>query len=198
MSSAAAIADAEILAGGASGLAIWHFDGTERYELDGVNSGAFDVSSDTGEIRIASGGLDSLDSPYNLTLQLSGGGETATREIRVDVAAPPPPPQESSDALAAFVEAIAADDFNWFANTVDWDNDGILNPYDWTPTVNAAGVTVNLTLGRADGSARRPWPIYNVWQLQAIDGVSVAVDGGQSENFALFGADVERSFGGAI
>ena len=89
LSSAAAIAGAEILAGGASGLAIWHFDGTERYELDGVNSGAFDVSLDTGEVRIASGGLDSLDSPYNLTLQLSGGGQTATREIRVHVAAPP-------------------------------------------------------------------------------------------------------------
>ena len=189
LSSAAAIAGAEILAGGASGLAIWHFDGTERYELDGVNSGAFDVSLDTGEVRIASGGLDSLDSPYNLTLQLSGGGQTATREIRVDVAAPPPPPQELLNAAAAFVEAIAADDFNWFANSDDWDNDGILNPYDWTPTVNAAGVTVNLTLGGADGSARRPWPIYNVWQLQAIDGVRVSEGGTQSSNFALFGGN---------
>ena len=195
LSSAAAIAGAEILAGGASGLAIWHFDGTERYELDGVNSGAFDVSLDTGEVRIASGGLDSLDSPYNLTLQLSGGGQTATREIRVDVAAPPPPPQESLNAAAAFVEAIAAGDFNWFANTVDWDNDGILNPYDWTPTVNAAGVTVNLTLGGADGSARRPWPIYNVWQLQAIDGVSVSEGGTQSGNFALFGAGASDRLG---
>ena len=189
LSSAEAVAGAEILAGGASGLAIWHFDGTERYELDGVNSGAFDVSLDTGEVRIASGGLDSLDSPYNLTLQLSGGGQTATREIRVDVAAPPPPPQELLNAAAAFVEAIAADDFNWFANSDDWDNDGILNPYDWTPTVNAAGVTVNLTLGGADGSARRPWPIYNVWQLQAIDGVRVSEGGTQSSNFALFGGN---------
>ena len=80
-----ATAGVEILAGGESGLSIWHFDGTETYELDGVNSVAFDVSSDTGEIRIASGGLDSTDSPYNLTLRLSGGGVVATREIRVDV-----------------------------------------------------------------------------------------------------------------
>ena len=166
------------MAGGASGLAIWHFDG-ETYALVGAG-GNFELEGAAGRIVIASGSLDSLDSPYEFQLQLSGGGETATREIQVDVGAPPPPPQASSEALAAFVEAIAAGDFNWFANTVDWDNDGILNPYDWTPTVNAAGVTVNLTLGRADGSARRPWPIYNVWQLQAIDGVSVAVDGMQS------------------
>ena len=190
LSSAEAVADAEILAGGASGLAIWHFDG-ETYALVGAG-GNFELEGAAGRIVIASGSLDSLDSPYEFQLQLSGGGETATREIRVDVGAPPPPPQASSEALAAFVEAIAAGDFNWFANTVDWDNDGILNPYDWTPTVNAAGVTVNLTLGRADGSARRPWPIYNVWQLQAIDGVSVAVDGMQSSGLALFGDESDR------
>ena len=193
LSSAEAIADAEILAGGASGLAIWHFDG-ETYALVGAG-GNFELEGVAGRIVIASGGLDSLDSPYNLTLQLSGGGQTATREIRVHVAAPPPPPQESLNAAAAFVEAIAAGDFNWFANTVDWDNDGILNPYDWTPTVNAAGVTVNLTLGGADGSARRPWPIYNVWQLQAIDGVSVSEGGTQSGNFALFGAGASDRLG---
>ena len=190
LSSAEAIADAEILAGGASGLAIWHFDG-ETYALVGAG-GNFELEGAAGRIVIASGSLDSLDSPYEFQLQLSGGGETATREIQVDVAAPPPPPQASSEALAAFVEAIAAGDFNWFANTVDWDNDGILNPYDWTPTVNAAGVTVNLTLGRVGGSARRPWPIYNVWQLQAIDGVSVAVDGMQSSGLALFGDESDR------
>ena len=188
LSSAEAIVGAEILAGGASGLSVWHFDETETYALANAG-GNFSLEGVAGRIVIASGDLNSLDSPYEFQLQLSGGGQTATREIRVDVAAPPPPPQELLNAAAAFVEAIAADDFNWFANSDDWDNDGILNPYDWTPTVNAAGVTVNLTLGGADGSARRPWPIYNVWQLQAIDGVRVSEGGTQSSNFALFGGN---------
>ena len=93
-------------------------------------------------------------------------------------------PQEA--AREAFVESIAADDFNWFANTIDWDGDGVANPYDWTPTVNGDGMTINLTLG-ADGSAENPWPIYNVWQLQAIADVSVAMNGTLSEGLALFG-----------
>ena len=65
----------------------------------------------------------------------------------------------------------------------DWDNDEIANPYDWTPLPG-----VILTTGDEDGSADNPWPIYNVWQLQAIDGVSVSENGVvDSENFAFFG-----------
>ena len=83
---------------------------------------------------------------------------------------------------------IARGDFNWFSNddskkfggtSLDWDNDGIANPYDWTPTsvnVNGRTVGVNLTsrFTGEGGTADNPWPIYNVWQLQAIDGVSVS------------------------
>ena len=87
-------------------------------------------------------------------------------------------------ALLEFVEQIGADDFNWFANTIDWDGDGITNPYDWTPTVG-----VNLLLDGADGSAQYPWPIYNVWQLQAIDGMSVSQDGEATRGLSFFGGD---------
>ena len=96
------------------------------------------------------------------------------------------------EARAAFVSQIAAGDFDWLAPDDDWDNDGVLNPYDWTPTSIAifggAEVEVNLTLGGADGTAANPWPIYNIWQLQAIDGVSVAANGETSEGLRLFGA----------
>ena len=87
-------------------------------------------------------------------------------------------------ALLEFVEQIGADDFNWFVNTIDWDGDGITNPYDWTPTVG-----VNLLLDGADGSAEYPWPIYNVWQLQAIDGMSVSQDGEATRGLSFFGGD---------
>ena len=53
----------------------------------------------------------------------------------------------------------------------DSDSDGTLNAYDVTPLGEDR---VNLFAGGngfADGSPARPFPIYNVWQLQAIDGV---------------------------
>ena len=53
----------------------------------------------------------------------------------------------------------------------DSDGDGVLNAYDVTPLGEDR---VNLFAGEngfADGSPARPFPIYNVWQLQAIDGV---------------------------
>ena len=90
----------------------------------------------------------------------------------------------AEQALLEFVEQIGADDFNWFVNTIDWDGDGITNPYDWTPTVG-----VNLLLDGADGSAEYPWPIYNVWQLQAIDGMSVSQDGEATRGLSFFGGD---------
>ena len=94
------------------------------------------------------------------------------------------------------------DDFDWFgdkgtASSIDWDNDGITNPYDWTPTsviIRGEPVEVNLTLGiRGEaGTNFDPWPIYNVWQLQAIDGVSVSQTGEASVNFELFGDEESR------
>ena len=100
-------------------------------------------------------------------------------------------PERLAAAREMFVAEIARGDFNWFSNddskkfggtSLDWDNDGIDNPYDWTPTsvaINGVTVEVNLTsrFTGEGGTAENPWPIYNVWQLQAIDGVSVSHTG---------------------
>ena len=93
-----------------------------------------------------------------------------------------------------FLDEIAAGDRQWrgVGDADDWDGDGIANPYDWTPisiTVGEAVIGVNLTLGLTGegGTKDNPWPIYNVWQLQAIDGVSVAVDGTSETGLTLFG-----------
>ena len=140
------------------------------------------------------------DTTYNFDLQLIGGESgaevTATRAIEVIVDAapvtPPDPPDE--DATAVFMADIEKSDFDWFSagrivegsggSSIDWDNDEIANPYDWTPL---PGVT--LTTGNEDGSADNRWPIYNVWQLQAIDGMSVSRDGDKSSSDAFFGAN---------
>ena len=47
--------------------------------------------------------------------------------------------------------------------------------------------TVDLLDG-ADGMAGNPWPIYNVWQLQAIAGKMVSAEGKMSDG-NLFGAN---------
>ena len=204
--SADAVANAEVLAGGASGLAIWHFNEIETYKLSGADSASFDVDGVTGEVEIGNDAL-AADTTYNFDLQLSGGeGDDeviATRAIQVIVDASP----LAVAAAAAFVREIAEADFNWFAArnaenpANDWDDDGVLNPYDWTPTsvtvTMADGaeveVEVNLNMSDADGSVGNPWPIYNVWQLQAIDGIRFSQSGGvASSNFALFGDKAAR------
>ena len=108
-------------------------------------------------------------------------------------------------ARSEFVREIEAVDFNWFASRagaadpLDWDNDGIENRYDYTPASVAIGamtVEVNLTLrGVPDGSAGAPWPIYNVWQLQAIDGISVSDAGVTTGGFVLFGDSEDARLG---
>ena len=117
-------------------------------------------------------------------------------------------PERSAAAREIFLAEIARGDFNWFSDTLtvgagtplDWDDDGIENPYDWTPTSVAIVdggplIEVNLTahLTGAGGTAGNPWPIYNVWQLQAIDGVSVSEGGTQSAGLVFFGADASAA-----
>ena len=165
-----------ILAAGASQLSIWHNgDNSEIYSVASAGDN-FGADPTTGLVTVlAAGGLSAGD--YVATLYLTDGDIQATRRLLVDIEANP---QDAARAL--FVAEIAAGDFDWFSasrvvagvgNPLDWDGDGIANPYDWTPTPD-----VNLTLdGSPDGSAGNPWPIYNVWQLQAIDGVSVSGDG---------------------
>ena len=101
-----------------------------------------------------------------------------------------------------FLDEIAAGDRQWrgVGDADDWDGDGIANPYDWTPTsitIGEAVIGVNLTVGLTGegGTKDNPWPIYNVWQLQAIDGVSVAADGTPDTGLTLFGADQSERLG---
>ena len=198
---------AEILAVGDSELAIWHFDdGNETYTLAaGADSAAFELRNNakgnTDEVVVAGDAL-AASGIYNFELQLSGGeGDDkviAKRSVQVSVRAAPVavgPSQESLDAAAAFVAEIADDDFDWFADragavsSLDWDGDTTLNVYDWTPL---PGVTLTLggAVGGVNGSANKPWPLYNVWQLQAIDGVRVDVaNESKGEDFTLFGAN---------
>ena len=190
-----ALADAElgdeVLAADASLLSIWHNGDAETYSIETASEN-FDVDPATGLVSITaalSAGVEHL-----ITLRLTDDNVEslqATRVLRVNALA------DNQAVLANFVAAIAADDFNWFANTIDWDDDGIANPYDWTPTVRADGVTINLTLNGGDGSSTDPWPIYNVWQLQAIDGVSVSDAGMVDANvtMSLFGDDAATRLG---
>ena len=88
-------------------------------------------------------------------------------------------------ANRVFLDEIASGDRKWRGEGVvdDWDGDGVPNPYDWTPTsitVGEAVVGVNLTAGLSGeigGTKSNPWPIYNVWQLQAISSISVSTEG---------------------
>ena len=101
-----------MLAGGDSGLAIWHFDGNEIYTLGGANPGSFDVVSDTGEVAIGNSPLLAGET-YTFDLQLVGGESgaevTATRAIEVIVDAAPlaPPPVINAPAGAVVVAANA-------------------------------------------------------------------------------------------
>ena len=128
-----------------------------------------------------------------MTLRLvsaaGAGAEEArlTTDYRIDIAE-----TLARMALDRFIKEISADGFNWFQPVSDWDGDEVLNPYDWTPTsVTVLGMTVgvNLTLGGANGEADSPWPIYNVWQLQAIDGISVSSEGEIGGENELFGSE---------
>ena len=104
----------------------------------------------------------------------------AARRLTVDVLRNFILPESPADARAVFLDEIASGAMRWRD----------LDPYDWTPTVvmvYGRPVEVNLTLfvaGDSDdaysssklGSRNNPWPIYNVWQLQAIAGMSVSMD----------------------
>ena len=176
-----------ILPAGISGLDILHNGAAlERYFLSqsGTDFEAFSL----GEVRVrarpglSAAGLNAGE--YRLNLFLTDDSVTARRELRVVVLS------LEEEALEAFVADIAADRIDWLGGDIDWDDDGVLNPYDWTPTsvlIDGDFIGVNLTLAGASGEAGSPWPIYNVWQLQAIDGMSVSVDNEARSGFTLFG-----------
>ena len=176
-----------------SGLSIWHNGNSTltyslRGETDSSGNVLFGVNAAYGLVTVNAPSL--TVGTYDITLLLADEAIslTATLELRVRVI-----PDPEAVALQVFLDEIASGARQWRGGVSDdWDGDGIANPYDWTPTKVAIPgldemVTVNLTLGGANGSAGSPWPIYNVWQLQAIASVSVAINGTVSDGLALFG-----------
>ena len=187
-----------VLAGGASGLSIWHNKrdgaaGVETYSLRGGRGSSddafFSVNADSGQIAV---NVPSLQlGLYDLELLLADEaiGLTATLELRINVIESP-----GAEAVRIFLAEIASGARQWRGEDEadDWDGDNIANPYDWTPdSVAIIGldglIEVNLDMDNADGSSGNPWPIYNVWQLQAIGGMSVSRSGQKSSSNFLFG-----------
>ena len=167
-------------------LSIWHNDNdNERYVLSQPYDD-FAVDMTTGVITARRNFVGEIPLILRLIDKVSGVDAKLSFLLRVK------PASANDDAKRLFERMIERGEVDWFAPNDDWDNDGVLNPYDWTPTsVTVYGgveVEVNLTLGGANGTAGKPWPIYNVWQLQAISSISVSADGDMAvENLQLFG-----------
>ena len=111
---------------------------------------------------------------------LTDGTLTASLPAQVSVGDP------EKAARARFVAQIEAGEIEWWTE---------INPYDRTPTVYDDPVFGSVTVdlfpdppkgGDKGGTAGNPWPIYNVWHLQAIEGVSVSDENEVSGNFNSF------------
>ena len=179
----------EVLAAGDSGLVILHNGGGAlTYSLQGGDSALFNVNAANGRIGVEAASLP--QGLYNLELLLADATRMATLELQVNVIG-----GAADEAVRIFLEEIESGARQWRGEGVsdDWDGDGTPNPYDWTPTsITIVGldkaVLVNLNRNNADGSEGNPYPLYNVWQLQAIDGVVVSRFGVESPSSALFGS----------
>ena len=92
----------------------------------------------------------------------SEGGEEVTLRAEREIA---------YDGQTARAHYIANTD--WTAEALlDDDGDMTINAYDWTPLGEASNFDLRVVGGvTMDGSENRPYPVYNIWQLQAIDGV---------------------------
>ena len=181
----------EVLAAGDSGLAILHNGGGDlTYSLREGDSALFNVNAANGRIGVEAASLPQDIYDFELLLADAALELTATLELQVNVIE-----SAADEAVRIFLEEIESGARQWRGEGVpdDWDGDGTANPYDWTPTsVTIVGldeaVLVNLNRNNADGSTDNPYPIYNVWQLQAIDGIVVSRAGGESPSNALFGS----------
>ena len=146
---------------------IWHLDNTEeRYTLAGLNAALFTVNGDDGSVQVGSNAISGES--YEFELQLIGGGVTARQSIYVNL---------FTDANAAFLSTA----------TMGW---SAANAYDYEFEANGGAVKLNVVNGvMMDGTSAKPWPIYNIWQLQAIAGISVSINGGFSERNNFLGDD---------
>ena len=147
-----AVAGGTILATGAAGVSIWHNGAAaiEEYEISSAG-GFFGVDSATGLVTVAMD-LTAGDS-YDFTLRVIDDALslTASRSLR---------------AVAVNLEPLRLR----YLSTVEWSR---ANAYDYL--VEQDGETIDLRVVggvMTDGATRETaFPIYNIWQLQAIDGL---------------------------
>ena len=104
----------------------------------------------------------------------------------------------SGDGLDEFLSTVdwtAVDDDGTIYGERDDDDDKILNAYDYSPLgtfdlhyveYEDGGITITTF---ADGSPQSPFPIHNVWQLQAISGEDRAPSHLTSGTFGEFFGD---------
>ena len=164
-----AIAGGTILATGAAGVSIWHNSAGDRYEISSAG-GFFGVDSTTGLVTVA---MDlTAGNSYDFTLRVIDDALslTASRSLR---------------AVAVNLEPLRLR----YLSTVEWSRD---NAYDYL--VEQDGETIDLRVVggvMTDGATRETaFPIYNIWQLQAIDGLQEDSSGSfETPATPLFGAN---------
>ena len=164
-----AIAGGTILATGAAGVSIWHNSAGDRYEISSAG-GFFGVDSTTGLVTVA---MDlTAGNSYDFTLRVIDDALslTASRSLR---------------AVAVNLEPLRLR----YLSTVEWSRD---NAYDYL--VEQDGETIDLRVVggvMTDGATRETaFPIYNIWQLQAIEGLQEDSSGSfQIPSTPLFGAN---------
>ena len=161
-------------------LSIWHNDDNDEYYDLSQPYDDFAINSTTGVITARRDFVGEIPMTVRLRDAPSGVDAKISVLLRVD-------PNSSEAAKRLFERMIERGEVDWLA---DSDGDGTINAYDWTPYVTPNGVDVDLLDG-ADGMAGNPWPIYNVWQLQAIAGKMVSAEGKMSDS-DLFGANREE------
>ena len=145
-----AVAGGTILATGAAGVSIWHNGAGDRYEISSPG-GFFGVDSATGLVTAA---MDlTIGDSYNFTLRVIDDALslTASRSLR---------------AMAVNLGPLQSR----YLSTVEW---SVVNAYDYLVEQDGEMIDLRVVGGvTMDGATRETaFPIYNIWQLQAIDGL---------------------------
>ena len=174
-----------------AGLSIWHNDDDDEFFALSQPGDDFTVDPDSGVITARRNFAGEI--PLTLRLIDAPSGVNARFSSLLRVMRDGDDEDEVATVKRLFEAQIERGEVDWLG---DLDADGTLNAYDWTPgprITSTVGGVIHLTpvniLGDADGSEMLPWPIYNVWQLQAISGVSVSADGVTVGGLRLFSED---------
>ena len=159
------------MATGATGVSIWHNGAAaiEEYEISS-SGGFFGVDSATGLVTAA---MDlTIGDSYDFTLRVIDDALslTASRSLR---------------AAAVNLEPLRLR----YLSTVEWSRD---NAYDYLVEQDGEMIDLRVVGGvMTDGATRETaFPIYNIWQLQAIEGLQEDSSGSfQIPATPLFGAN---------